>query len=229
MDANAESLAVLKEQYQCPSFRILVVGRANAGKTTIIEKVCGMAQGTKPIIFDEHGVELQELAPDIKKSKSKFKLPGQLLAQLLRSAPAPSTHLTPSMVSCMPMDLHPLISNQFQMGIRNIEHQITYPGSNYIFHNSMGFEAGATEEMEIVWNFIEKRSTTTETRDQLHAIWYFCWLFTLLDDHVLYRYCIPMDGIRPILSAELEFFNKGTGKGKFLNHQFFLPCAQVHH
>lgn len=28
------------------------------------------------------------------------------------------------------------------------------------------------------------------------------------------RYCIPMDGSRPILSSELEFFDKGTGKGK---------------
>ena len=28
------------------------------------------------------------------------------------------------------------------------------------------------------------------------------------------RYCIPMDSPRPILPAELEFFNKGTGRGK---------------
>ena len=41
---------LLKERYECPNFRILVVGRANAGKTTILEKVCGVQQGTKPII-----------------------------------------------------------------------------------------------------------------------------------------------------------------------------------
>ena len=105
MEMNAESLAMLKERYQCPHFRILVVGRANAGKTTILEKVSGMAQGTKPIIYDEHGVEL---VPDIKKPKSKFKLPAQLLAQLLdrRPAASPSTHLTPSMVSCIHIDHH---------------------------------------------------------------------------------------------------------------------------
>jgi len=40
----------LKERYECPNFRILIVGRANAGKTTILEKVCGVQQGTKPII-----------------------------------------------------------------------------------------------------------------------------------------------------------------------------------
>ena len=31
-----------------------------------------------------------------------------------------------------------------------------------------------------------------------------------------HRYCIPMEGSRPLLSTELEFFNKGTGKGKVL-------------
>ena len=35
------------------------------------------------------------------------------------------------------------------------------------------------------------------------------------------RYCVPMDSPRPLLSMELEFFTKGTGKGKF-NHLFFL-------
>ena len=29
-----------------------------------------------------------------------------------------------------------------------------------------------------------------------------------------------MDSTRPLLSTELEFFNKGTGKGKF-NHLLF--------
>ena len=38
--------------------------------------------------------------------------------------------------------------------------------------------------------------------------------FTVLSDLVSCRYCIPMDSSRPILSAELEFFNKGTGRGK---------------
>ncbi|KAF8344642.1 hypothetical protein F5887DRAFT_886060, partial [Amanita rubescens] len=83
-----------------------------------------------------------------------------------------------------------------QRGLHDIEHQITYNGSNFIFHDSQGFESGATEELVIAWEFIEKRSAETELKDQLHAIWY----------------CIPMDSPRPILPAELEFFDKGTGK-----------------
>ena len=55
--------------------------------------------------------------------------------------------------------------------MHDIEHQITYHGSNFVFHDSQGFEAGTSKELEDVWNFIEKRSTATELRDQLHAIW----------------------------------------------------------
>ncbi|KAF8335093.1 hypothetical protein F5887DRAFT_624095 [Amanita rubescens] len=142
----------LRERYKCPHFRILVIGRANAGKTTILEKVCQVAKGTKPVIYDENGEQL---------------LPSE-------------THLIPSP----------------ERGMHDIVHQITYDGSNFIFHDSQGFEAGAIEELEIAWNFIEKRAAETDLKNQLHAIWY----------------CIPMDSPRPILPTELEFFSKGTGK-----------------
>ena len=46
---------MLREHYLCPHFCILVIGRANAGKTTILEKVCGVAKATKPIIYDKDG------------------------------------------------------------------------------------------------------------------------------------------------------------------------------
>jgi ABC-type branched-subunit amino acid transport system ATPase component len=48
---------MLRDQYRCPHFHILVIGRANAGKTTILEKVCGVEKGTKPqiIIHDKEG------------------------------------------------------------------------------------------------------------------------------------------------------------------------------
>ena len=46
---------MLREHYLRLHFRILVIGRANAGKTTILEKVCGVAKGAKPIIYDMGG------------------------------------------------------------------------------------------------------------------------------------------------------------------------------
>ena len=38
--------------------------------------------------------------------------------------------------------------------------------------------------------------------------------FKWLVNQASHRYCIPMDSPCPILPAELEFFNKGTGRGK---------------
>ena len=102
-----------------------------------------------------------------------------------------------------------------QRGLHDIEHQITYPGSDFIFHDSQGFESGSTEELEVAWNFIEKKSAETELKNQLHAIWYLALLsFIVLSDFNACRYCIPMDSPRPILPAELEFFANGTGRGK---------------
>ena len=54
-DTDETHVQMLRECYLCPHFRILVIGRANAGKTTILEKVCGVAKGTKPIIYNEYG------------------------------------------------------------------------------------------------------------------------------------------------------------------------------
>ena len=52
---------MLREQYRCPHFHILIIGRANAGKTTILEKVCGVAKGTQPIIIHNKEGKLDEL------------------------------------------------------------------------------------------------------------------------------------------------------------------------
>lgn len=49
------NITVLRERYRCSHFRVLVIGRANAGKTTILEKVCGVDKETEPIIYDMNG------------------------------------------------------------------------------------------------------------------------------------------------------------------------------
>ena len=66
----------------------------------------------------------------------------------------------------------PIRMQRQQRGLHDIEHQITYLGSNFIFHDSQGFESGSTGELEIAWKFIEKKSAETELKNQLHAIWY---------------------------------------------------------
>jgi len=41
---------------QCPHFRILIIGKANAGKTTILKKVCNTTD--QPRIYDPHENEI---------------------------------------------------------------------------------------------------------------------------------------------------------------------------
>jgi len=108
--AAYESVKMRKEQWECPCFRILVIGRANAGKTTILEKVCGVAHGTKPIIFDQNDDELKfepEPEPKLKKKffgnmkhlwnrKTALAPSGNSTPSVTSSISAPSTYLTPS-------------------------------------------------------------------------------------------------------------------------------------
>jgi hypothetical protein len=39
----------------CERFRVLIIGRRNAGKTTILEKMTGSDEGAKPVIRDKEG------------------------------------------------------------------------------------------------------------------------------------------------------------------------------
>ncbi|KZT21232.1 hypothetical protein NEOLEDRAFT_1223900 [Neolentinus lepideus HHB14362 ss-1] len=132
------ALDVERMHAECPVFRILIIGKANAGKTTILRKVCNVSKKTKPVVYDAHGNK---------------------------------------------------------RGKHDIEHEITYPGSRFIFHDSGGFEAGHSEELEKVRSFTQKKALEPAIKDQLHLIWY----------------CLPLDDQRPLSSAELAFFDVDTG------------------
>ena len=119
MDVDAAAIAMLKKRYQCPYFRILVIGKANAGKTTILEKICCVDKGTKPIILDKNGIKLEadiepkpepKPKPDPKpkpESKLRFGFKSFSLKKLKKPVPSPTsssldsvaavTHLTPSL------------------------------------------------------------------------------------------------------------------------------------
>jgi hypothetical protein len=45
---------------ECPQFRILIIGKANAGKTTILRKVCNVKPDVKPIVYDAEGKEVRQ-------------------------------------------------------------------------------------------------------------------------------------------------------------------------
>ncbi|KIJ99481.1 hypothetical protein K443DRAFT_624139, partial [Laccaria amethystina LaAM-08-1] len=69
----------------------------------------------------------------------------------------------------------------------------------FVFHDSRGFEAGRSSELDDVKNFIKSYSSKLRrSSKRLHVIWY----------------CIPINNQgRPITRAELNFFDEcGTGK-----------------
>jgi len=45
---------------KCPQFRILIIGKANAGKTTILRKVCNVKPDALPIVYDAEGREVRQ-------------------------------------------------------------------------------------------------------------------------------------------------------------------------
>jgi GTPase SAR1 family protein len=50
VDISSEDISRL-----CKRFRVLIIGRRNAGKTTILEKMTGSDVGAKPVIRDKEG------------------------------------------------------------------------------------------------------------------------------------------------------------------------------
>ncbi|KAJ7480371.1 hypothetical protein B0H11DRAFT_1724914 [Mycena galericulata] len=99
-------------------FRVLILGRANAGKTTILERLTGAAMDTAKVRRNR---------------------------KVLRD----------------------------QRGVHNIEDEIHFSSKpGFVFHDSCGVEAGSTEELSVVKQFVERCSSVNNSREQLHAIWY---------------------------------------------------------
>jgi len=92
-----------------------------------------------------------------------------------------------------------------QRGLHDIEDELVFTGhEGYVFHDSRGFEAGGVGELEIVQNFVRRKSRERQMKDRLHAIW-----FVLLSSYGseftnFARYCIPMDNDRPEL--DIKYF-----------------------
>jgi GTPase SAR1 family protein len=62
---GALDAAVIRRE--CRRFRILVIGRANAGKTTILRKVCNAKPDTKPVIYDAEGNVVRQDPPKVRR------------------------------------------------------------------------------------------------------------------------------------------------------------------
>ena len=187
-------------------FRILVIGNANAGKTTILRKVCH-AQGREPVYLDANGKEVRH----VHLQRLHCGLPCSLFRLLLRwilQFRCVSDWLAPSCDHALNVII--------QCGEHNIEHQFQYPTAHgFIFHDSRGFEAGGADELNKVKDFIKRRAESQQLGDQLHAIWcaknlHHFFIFW----HSLLRYCITTSNDRGMTQAEMNLFEIGTGNGQ---------------
>lgn len=147
-DASLNEMIRIRQK--CPRFRILVMGRSNAGKTTILKRVCDTTD--EPMIFSPSGEQID------------------------------STVVAPSS----------------ERGLHDINNEMIFQSNTqFIFHDSRGFECGSVDETETVKRFLKTRAEAQELAEQLHAVWY----------------CLPTDTDRPILAADETFFNEcGIGK-----------------
>jgi hypothetical protein len=105
----------------------------------------------------------------------------------------------------------PLILLHEQRGIHNIDKEIRFEGNGgkMVVHDSEGFEAGRSNEVDVVKNFIERRSKVEDINERLHLVWLVRSSFASpcrLPHFEPFRYCIEMNS-RPIQHAEKEFFS----------------------
>jgi hypothetical protein len=79
-----------------------------------------------------------------------------------------------------------------QRGEHNINLELSFSSHDkYVFHDSRGFEAGDDRELEIVQDFVRRRSQERSLNGRLHAIWFVLFaiyssIFTRLAFQVLH-------------------------------------------
>ncbi|KAN0123467.1 hypothetical protein V8E52_002799 [Russula decolorans] len=139
MDLSSEELSRV-----CNRFRVLIIGRRNAGKTTILEKMTGSEAGTKPKIRDKEG----RLVDD----------PTLVKAGLERGMSVIDYEITyPSSPRFVFHD-----SRGIEAGAESNSHG-TEAGER---HDSSKLR------IEYIQKFIDDRAQRRRTEDQLHAIWF---------------------------------------------------------
>src|SRR6266404_9632339 len=74
--------------------------------------------------------------------------------------------VTREIVSCRPLTLS-------QRGEHDINQELLFSNhTGYIFHDSRGIESGGTEELEILREFIQRKTSERRLNSRLHAIWF---------------------------------------------------------
>jgi hypothetical protein len=149
-------------QFSHIQFRVLIIGRANAGKTSILQRVCDTTQS--PTIYRRTEF-MEERVRGLNFSQ---------LSQSGLSAPPDSTRPIHGGQRYGAICRLLLTGDPFtQRGEHSIDDELVFSNHDgYIFHDSRGFEAGDDKELKIVQDFVRQKSGTRQLADRLHAIWF---------------------------------------------------------
>ena len=138
-------------------FRILVVGRANAGKTTLLQRICNSTE--KPEIFDREG----------KKVDRAFHATSASPTDQWRSD---RCRRCARLHQCMYARTVGTDLDFYQRGYHTIENELVFRSNqDYVFHDSCGFESGGEDEFKKMKEFVLDRASTTKLKERIHAIW----------------------------------------------------------
>ena len=68
--------------------------------------------------------------------------------------------------------LYYVLLKVLQRGEHDIENEMIFESNMaFVFHDSCGFEAGRTSELDNVKDFLQKHSANKDLKDHLHVIW----------------------------------------------------------
>jgi hypothetical protein len=144
---------------KCGRFRILIIGRANAGKTSILQKVCNTMEQAE--IFSSKGEKVRNLwiryciAADYGRTDRCVSRGALCRCKLPWSVADRDYELVFG-----------------QRGLHDIENEMVFRSNpGFIFHDSRGFEAGGKAELNAVKDFVTQRSKEKKLERQVHAIW----------------------------------------------------------
>ena len=148
-------------------FRVLIIGRANVGKTSILKRVCETTESLKVYRIKDDTCE--EVGVNCLTPSSS-----ELIAQLDSSW----SHCRGQSIVYEHDNLFWLAVNK--RGDHNIEDELVFTNHDgYIFHDSCGFEAGNEDELRVVQDFVHAKASACQLKDRLHAIWFVMLIYSI--------------------------------------------------
>ena len=190
-------------------FRILVIGRGNAGKTTLLQRVCNTTED--PCIYDDNGKNLVSV------STRRWMLPLKFQTSLYLPQRYSTYYRYLLAYLTLPISAW---DTRYQSGVRIQEQpQIYLPRFSWIWDRRQEAMAGSTlvygEEIKVDWS---RRSAAC----YLVSFATSAYILATDDQFCGERFCFVLNGARPLFPLESMFFETArAGKG------FYHPIFQA--